>query len=318
MAKAIEQLRSGLTVGHAGLGLHGEGVGSVKQQVHDGDTVTIRALGNISVRYLGIDAPEVSFTLPALAGDTGFVPIKDQRWSDFLSDPFGPSWRPMPALDPDLVAHLQPRLTPATAQNHALLGDAAQKKLEELIEADRTTQGLTKEDFRFFLAFAGEVMDRYGRLLAYVNRDEPDESQRPLSYNERLLDAGAVSPYFIFPNVDPFRRQPSTVAAVPAPGSAPQVGASGALGRARASVKAARDRGDGIWADPGGLVLEAFELRYLAGRRPPNRWLIDLGQSSDVLIQPQRYTQVRFPEDRLWIPEELVPLFVEKGWQKQP
>jgi endonuclease YncB( thermonuclease family) len=318
MAKAIEQLRSGLTVGHAGLGLHGGGVGSVKQQVHDGDTVTVRAIGNISVRYLGIDAPEVSFTLPALAGDTGFVSIKDQRWTDFLSDPFGPDWRPMPALDASLAASLLPRFRPDTAPNHATLADGAQRKLEELIEADREAQGLSEEDFRFFLAFASEVMDRYGRLLCYINRDEPDEAQRPPSYNERLLDTGAVSPYFIFPNVDPFRRQPSTVAAVPAPGSAAQLGASGALGRARGSVKAARQRGDGIWASPGGLLLEAFELRFLAGRRPPNRWLIDLSQSGSMLIQPQRYHQVPLPEDRLWIPEELVPLFVEQGWQKQP
>ncbi|MDN5929694.1 MAG: hypothetical protein L0I24_01270 [Pseudonocardia sp.] len=46
MAKAIEQLRSGLVIGHALLGRHGQGRGSVAQQVHDGDTVTVEADGN--------------------------------------------------------------------------------------------------------------------------------------------------------------------------------------------------------------------------------------------------------------------------------
>ncbi len=67
----------------------------------------------------------------------------------------------------------------------------------------------TEEEFRFFLAFAYEVMDRYGRFLCYVNREQRDAHHpepRPRSYNERLLAAGAVIPYFIWPNVDPFKR----------------------------------------------------------------------------------------------------------------
>lgn len=39
--KAIEQLRSGLVVGHAALGRFGQGRGSVAQQVHDGHTTTV-------------------------------------------------------------------------------------------------------------------------------------------------------------------------------------------------------------------------------------------------------------------------------------
>jgi hypothetical protein len=85
MSKSIEQLQSGLIVGHFGLGMHGNAVGSVKQQVHDGDTVFVRAIGNFGVRFLGIDTPEISFTLP---DSTNFISISDQRWKDFLSDPF--------------------------------------------------------------------------------------------------------------------------------------------------------------------------------------------------------------------------------------
>ena len=57
MASAIEQLRSGLTIGHAGLGLRGTTPVSPRAAVHDGDTVSTRAVGNLSVRCLGVDAP---------------------------------------------------------------------------------------------------------------------------------------------------------------------------------------------------------------------------------------------------------------------
>ncbi|HEU0201673.1 MAG TPA: hypothetical protein VFR86_14730, partial [Burkholderiaceae bacterium] len=63
MAKTIETIGA-LKVGHIGLGVHGDGIGTVAQQVHDGDTVVGRALGNISVRFLGVDTAEISFTLP--------------------------------------------------------------------------------------------------------------------------------------------------------------------------------------------------------------------------------------------------------------
>lgn len=316
MGKAIEQLDSGLTVGHAGLGLYGDHVGSVKQQVHDGDTVTTRGIGNLPVRLLGVDAPEISYNLPALGETLWFVPIKDKRWTDFLTDPFGQAWEEMPPLDERLDDYLRPRFTSGTAPNHAALAEAAQRKLEALIESDQAAQGVPKDDFRFFLAFASEVMDRYGRLLAYLNCDEPNASVRPLSYNERLLEAGAVLPYFIWPNVDPFRKQLGLVAAALPPGRLQDEAQKGALGKARTAVKAARQRKDGIWAG-GCLILEAFELRYLAGRRPPDRWLIDLSKTDSVLIQPQRYPDVPQPEDRLWIPPEYVPLFVENGWHRQ-
>jgi Uncharacterized conserved protein (COG2071) len=50
MAKAIGQTKGGLAVGHAGLGEHGAGFGSTAPSVHDGDTITVRAIGNVPVR----------------------------------------------------------------------------------------------------------------------------------------------------------------------------------------------------------------------------------------------------------------------------
>src|SRR4030042_6425035 len=85
MAKAIEQLKSGLSGGHGGLGFRDGVTGSVRQQVHDGDTINVRALGNFGVRFLGVDAPEISFKLP---GGEGFTGLSDIKWERYLRDPF--------------------------------------------------------------------------------------------------------------------------------------------------------------------------------------------------------------------------------------
>jgi endonuclease YncB( thermonuclease family) len=317
MARAVEQLASGLAVGHFGLGLRGGVAGTVRQQVHDGDTINARALGNFGIRFLGVDTPEISLPLP---GGRAFIGISNARWEAFLTDPFDaalPSFSP--ALEVGLLAHLQTRTGAGAALNHARHAAAAEDGLEEEVENDVAVLGETEETFRFFLAFAHEVMDRYGRLLAYINRDQPSQDQpapRPKTYNERLLTRGLASPYFIWPNINPFRKQNSLREAVPAPGSAATVADSErTLTEARQAVQQARLAGEGIFADGDPLRLEAFEVRYLASRRPPARWVIDLSKNEDVLIRPQEYHTVPNAEDRLFIPDEFVPLFVDRGWR---
>ncbi|MGQ0600936.1 MAG: hypothetical protein ACT4QE_04470 [Anaerolineales bacterium] len=322
MAKAIEQTRTGLTVGRALLGKYGDGIGSVKQQVHDGDTITVQADGNFGVRFLGVDAAEISFTLPD--NPDVFVTIDNPRWVDFLTDPFDLKWT-QPGKPPlteqvsrDLVRHLRRKLGADCAANHHRHAMAAQRALEAVIQADMDEAGETKETYRFFFAFAHEVMDRYGRLLGYINRDETDPARRKLSYNERLLQQGMLLPYFIWPNVDPFRRQPSLSDAVPAPGSLqPLLQLAPKLKLAREAVQTARQIQAGIFADGDPLKLESFELRFLARQSPPDRWLIDLSKDEGVLVRPEKYYSVPNPEDRLWVPAEFVPLFVEKGWRKR-
>ena len=334
--KAIEQWRSGQTVGYAALGLYGNEPGSVRRQVHDGDTVTVRAAspdpeemtGNFGVRFLGIDTPEVSLPLP---GRTGFTPIGHEEWKRFLADPFSEQWPPFePPLDPGLLEYLRTKVGENAAANHHAHAEKAEEALEREMEDDLRVLGKTPETFRFFLSFAHEVMDRYGRFLGYLNRFQPDENDpepRPRSYNERLLEAGVANPYFIWPNVDPFRAPSSLAAAVPEPGTASQL-ASGdnALAEARAWVRAAREAETGVFSEDDPLLLEAFEVRFLSRqstiendrgerevRRPPDRWVIDLSKEDDALLPPQHYHTIPFPEDRLFVPSEYVPLFVEHG-----
>jgi endonuclease YncB( thermonuclease family) len=311
MAKAIEDL-GGLKVGHFGLGEHGEGIGSVRQQVHDGDTVVVRAFGNLSVRFLGVDTPEVSFSLPP-TGD--FESIGRPAWAAFLAEPFADRYGVID-LAPALRANLAARVGSDCAANHFRHAQAAQRALEAEVQADLDANGGDRETFRFFVAFAGEVMDGYGRLLGYVNREQR-EVPRPPDYNARLLAAGFALPYFIWPNINPFRRQASLIEAVPVPGTAALLaGRESSLKSARLAVRAARDGGKGLFAPMDPLKLEPFELRFLAGRRAPTRWVIDLSSDSDLLLPPQRYFEIARPEDRLYVAAEYVPLFVERGWKR--
>src|SRR4029450_1284430 len=145
--------------------------------------------------FPGVDAPEVSFTLPGGAPDR-FVPITDQAWVEVLDDPLSAA---LPAFDPPLTAglrgHLAARTGAGTAANHAQLARGATLALRDEVTRDMTELGQDAHQFQFFLAFAGEVMDRYGRLLCYLNRDEPEPGPggRPDTYNERLLAAGWVT-----------------------------------------------------------------------------------------------------------------------------
>lgn len=315
MAKAIERLRNGQTVGHVGLGMFGGQVGTVKRQVYDGDTITIRALGNFGIRFLGIDTAEKKIPL---LGEDSFTSLSDPRWETFLSDPFASGGLPYSA---ELTAYLQSRTGPGVAANHKKFGDVAEDLLEEYVQTDLNEMAVPKEDFAFYLRFAFEIMDVYGRLLCYINRDQPDAnvpSPRPPSYNARMLEAGMASPYFIWPNINPWRARGSIVDAVFAAGTANDIAQADAkLRQAREAVKGARQNHVGIFdaADP--LRIEPFEVRYLSRNASPSRWVVDLSKNDNLLIHPENYYTIPFVEDRLYISSQHVPLFVEAGWQKQ-
>lgn len=318
MANAIEQLRTGLTVGYAALGSRGGVSGSVKQQVHDGDTFQLRPIGNLGVRFLGVDAPEISFTLPR---NRRFIGLSDPKWEQFLTNPFDPTLPPFrPVLKPGLVAYLKERTGPGAALNHHQHASAAEEVLEQEVLNDIAALGKTQETFQFLLSFAHEVMDRYGRLLAFVNRLQPSESKlkRPISYNERLLKSGWITPYFIWPNINPFRRQDSPTKAIIPPGKASELASKEkTLADARKWVQNARKKKVGLFDAQNPLRVLPFEIRFLSQRRPPDRWVIDLSKSDNTLIQPQNYYTVPNMEDRLFIPAEYIPLFVEAGWKRQ-
>ena len=312
MAMAIDQNEAGLTFGRFGLGIHGNAPGSVPQQVHDGDTVNVRAIGNFSIRFLGIDTPEVSFALPDRP--KVFISIRNPAWDQFLSDPFAPTLQPL-NLDPGLRANLQARLGPGAASNHADHAKAAHDELERQILADMNANGLTNNSMLFFAAFATEIVDRYGRLLAYLNIDDPS-ARRPPDYNTRIVEKGLATPYFIWPNVDPWRRFTSlSEAALPPARLRQEANAPGKLRDTRRAVAQARTAKVGIFDAQKPLRIHPFELRYLAQRRAPDRWVIDLGGSGTTISKPQQYHTIANVEDRLFIPADYLSLFQKAGWQ---
>ena len=305
---AMRRSPAGFTVGSFGLGMHGKRVGTVAEAIHDGDTVSMRAYGDFSVRLLGVDSAETSFNLP---GEKVFKPITHAAWATFLGDPATAAHLP-----DGLRQFIEARLGPETAANHARHALRAQRAFEAMVAADIAELDLSREQFGFFLAFAGEAIDRYGRLLAFVNREQ-HSGERPRPYNERILASGDAAPYFIWPNVNPFRRPESpVVAARPPKAFRTMANRDPTLKRVRADIASARAAGKGVYSQDDGLLLSPFELRYLARRSPPDRWVIDLGASDDVLHPPASYFRIQNHEDRLWIPAEYVELFVSRGWRR--
>lgn len=287
---------------------------TLAQAIPDGDTISIHLDGSGAVRFLGIDTPEKAFDLSG----QGRPGLDDPRWANYLSDPFAPEFGPFP-LETALEAHLRARANPAAAVNHFRHGEAARSALTQLVQDDMTALGQAPSAFGFFLSFSYEVFDAYGRFLAFINRNQPRTDAappRPLTYNERMLERGASLPYFIWPNIAPFRDAESVLdAVVPVGRAADLAQQSSSLRRARDFVKAARAAGLGVFdpADP--LQLEAFEVRYLGRREAPNRAVIDLSKNENLLLRPQSYFKIPNPEDRLFIPSEFVPAFVAKGWR---
>jgi endonuclease YncB( thermonuclease family) len=287
-------------------------VQSLSEAVADGDTLGAQLDGTGPVRFLGVDTPEKNFEQP-LGGAQG---LDGPKWEEFLTDPFAPGL-PASSLAAPLADDLRQRIGAGAARNHHRHAVAAGEALKDLIQSDMTALGQSPEAFRYFLAFAYEVFDRFGRFLAFLNRNQPDPhvpGPRPDSYNLRQLKAGHALPYFIWPNVNPFREADSIASAVLAPGTANTVAEVGDLRRARDAAKAARATGLGVFdaADP--LRVEPFEIRFLGRGEVPSRSVIDLGRNDDVILSPQSYFRLA-PEDRLFIPAEFVPLFVATGWR---
>ncbi len=354
--RVVEKLFfKGLTVGYAGLSFtRNSEHKSIKAAVSDGDTVGIGVFGNLSTRFIGIDTPEKSFHLlksrTSQDGSTytGFISLDNEKWANFLANPFTMNTSsyleeandlPPFGLNAGLYEYLKGNLVTESALNHRLHANAATWHLEALITEDQESlldsngEKVFKspDELAFFLAFASQIMDGYGRLLCVLKPDEadPPAAGRSESYNLRMLKDGKAGPYFIWPNIDPWRKQEFILNAVIERGKAHLLTKQGTLKKAREYVQSARAASKGVFGNvidgqnqSGPLRLMPNEIRYLAARRPPSRYVIDLGENTpwpDTLLHPENYHLIGNLEDRLYIPAEYVPLFVEReNWKVQP
>ncbi|MCC6460183.1 MAG: hypothetical protein IT260_06915 [Saprospiraceae bacterium] len=318
--KALRLSSSGFKVGNAQLGTRAQATGSVRVNVHDGDTVNVRLADNLGLRFLGIDSAEVSFTLP---GTRKFVHLTDARWDAFFVEK---AWRENALLEEDLLRHFELRLGDGqdVAPNHARHAARAEHALEKEMQADLKASGLAKEAFALFMAFGHEFLDGTGRLLCYLNSDRTNFKNHPeadtialSSYNERQLSNGAALPYFIWPNIQPFLSiRPFAPEHVRPESFWKTVQRSSKLKQARNGVASARAAGLGVFSPDDPLRLAPFELRFLARKSRPDRFVIDLGKpGANQLLRPGQYFTIANPEDRLFIPSEYIPIFEMNGWQ---
>lgn len=325
--------------------------GSVQQMIHDGDTIKIRAFGNMNLRFLGIDTPEVCFQLQNILynylkdnnkKDVDGRQINEYIWSKYLDDPFADDLTDKKAFgDPEkmsskereyydeLVDYLKSnKIGKGTAENHFRHAMAARNALIEEVKNDveemmAFDERITHENFILHISFGWEVMDRYGRLLGIINRfQQKNEPQLPCSYNERLLEKGVACIYTIWPGVDPHDRSKEILELLSpfkvkkANEIVDKKGAE-ALKNNREKVKNAREKGLGIFNKDDPLKIEPFELRFLGRRSPPDRWVIDLSSDEKIIRHPFNYHKIPNMEDRLYINKEYLPLFTEIGWEKE-
>jgi hypothetical protein len=300
----------------------------LKRSVKDGDTIGIAFDGSQSIRFLGIDTPEKSFKAPFRLdrnGDPVFVDIglHAAAWDAYLKDAITPGGQHNVPLGQPLRQRLARRIKPGVAANHALLAAAASKALFDHVSKDVTDLANGQLDaFGIFGAMAHEPFDGYGRILAFLRPEQRDvpPAQRRIEYNTRQLAVGAALPYFIWPNVEPFRKATLISEAVfPPPVLRQRARASRSLKQARDAVRAARQaRAPNTVFDPQRpLQLAAFELRFLADRRAPSRVVVDLAAADNepILWPAEAYFVVPNPEDRLYVPVEYLALFKQNGWR---
>jgi endonuclease YncB( thermonuclease family) len=288
---------------------------SVKASVSDGDTVSAVTDEAFGVRFLGVDTPETKIPGPPFSSTSH--PDVAAHFQQLLDT----ARLEASGFHPQLAADLRARYPDGAAGmgNHHAHAKAAEAELEAQMLADEQQMTDAGIEFQLFLAYAMEKMDVYGRLLAFLNRNQPNATNpgpRPPSYNQRMLTGGFARPYFIWPNIDPFRQHPDLLSAVPTPAGLPGwVANAPSLIDARAATAAARAAGAGTWQANRPLMLDAHEFRAMWDLRPPHRWVVDLsGQHYGAILAPHRYLDIPHHEDRLYLPPEFMSLWLERGW----
>jgi len=295
---------------------------SVKTAVHDGDTVKVRLSGNFSVRFLGIDTPEMTLQYPKIGSADDGDWLSVDKFESYLQDPFSDNYKDSQdfkdSLGLGLVEYLDTVLVADCAKIHRQFAEEAQRVLENMIIAEYSERAEKGKHFDFFMAFANEILDGYGRLLCYLyrNNTKTEREANPLSYNERILKQGWGFPYFIWPNVVPFFAAGKSISDSMPPADELEdfMTSSQAkkLNDARDHVRKARSDGLGVFSHK---MLLPCELRYLSRRKAPSRYVLNLETCEKKLVEPTEYYTIPNSEDRLFIDSHYVDLFLKKGYE---
>lgn len=336
LGQAIDETNRGFKIGHATL-FHKDDIG---RTILDGDTVKIFLDGYINSRFLGIDTPEKGLDLPNLDGIIDIAQptdyekrrkrvwreINHHAWVKYLENPFDESFDDADSfrkkLGDGLLSYLKSKTGPLVAKNHYDNSLRAREILTEIINKDKQATEQQGREYRFFLRFAFEILDTYGRLLCYLHQDKKTEERgNNESYNELMLKAGYAIPYYIFPNIDPFIRFSSILDAIPDVHGDRfafnrLIQKSSKLKRARELISSIRkQQKPSLFTGEESLKLLPFELRLLQRREKPNRHVMDLSNPEPIIHPPEDYYLISKEEDRLFIPAEYNYIFEKRGYK---
>jgi endonuclease YncB( thermonuclease family) len=148
--------------------------------ISDGDTPEVK----MGVRLLGIDAPELHFPLGSTpeAQDPVFAKL--------------PKLKAYKNLPQALRDYLAPRLEGAGTRQKKW-GLAAKAAFEAIVKDGLAIPGKAAKR-QLFMACGAEVLDRYGRILAYVGpyipKSERGEKPAPSTFNLQMLQGGWAAP----------------------------------------------------------------------------------------------------------------------------
>lgn len=314
------------------------------EAITDGDTLYGSAEGYLSIRFCNIDTPEKGLSADNDAFKKRYY--RTDEFTEYLENPFDKKYENSDefykALGKDLVEnHIQKKLGSDTAINHKKYADTAREILRELVEEEIGLRIRNGENFRFEAFFSLEILDRYGRFLAWVKTHNPKFTSKSFkSYNEIILEKGMAIPYLIWPNISIHKRDYTLRQMVPSPDDFEEwIINDPNIKTVRRLTAEARKKQIGIFSNKDPLILNPFELRYLIERnygqtddtplvnlttegiddrsykKPVFRYVINLSKpNAPKLIPPDRYFEIEKEEDRLFIPPEYVPLFREKGY----
>jgi endonuclease YncB( thermonuclease family) len=162
-------------------------------KISDGDTPQILQ----PVRMVSTDTPEKA----GYAGRPELAQAKLDECRSRLAAGF------FPAIPASMVEYLVDKLTPDAAERHIAAGEAASAAFDQLLE-DRLTRP-TGTQRPVATIPSGEVVDRYGRLLAYLapwfagggDPLPPKGDPRRRTFNLDMVAVGWAAPFLIYPSL---------------------------------------------------------------------------------------------------------------------
>lgn len=164
-------------------------------KVHDGDTPTI----DQAVRMVSADTPEK-------AGYAGLPPLAQTKLDVTAARLTDGTYGQLPN---GLRAYLSARLTPTAAADHIAAGERATAEFDAMLERRLThTTPTGRTSVRPVATIpTGEIIDQYGRLLAYLapwfatGQLPPRGDPERRTFNLDMVAEGWAAPFVIYPSL---------------------------------------------------------------------------------------------------------------------